>query len=353
MAIIFGGPSPEHEVSLAGAGSVIRHASRLGWRVLQVGITKEGSWIVGDGALACLLTVADQRRLPKHYSPAIASTAATSTLESPPPPAAFADYEVAFPVCHGSWMEDGTLQGLLQCYGLSIVGCGVRCSAMCTNKHVSKAMLRAAGLPVTPSVTIDGDAYRDNPSAALEEASRHLAGGRCVVKPTTCGSSIGVSMATSTAELSAALDEALRWGKQALVEEYVPHREFLHAIVGSRDVVISPPGECIPVVPCRSYDDKYLRSVTVACPASVDDSVLARSRDLALAAYRALGCEVFARVDVFLDRRSGSLFVNEINVIPSMSEASAFPRLMRVAGYDYPSLLARLYDAARGEHCTC
>lgn len=345
IAVIFGGPTPEHEVSLGSARSVLAQMELLGWDVLAVGVSKDGRWFVGPGALDMVLTLADQTRLPLGVVPAAdQDPQSTEVFFGPPPRAAFTGYELVLPLCHGRWGEDGTLQGLLATYGLPVIGCGVTASAVCFDKQIAKTVLTAAGIPVTPGIVVKRHAWNADQDAVLHQALDQLGASPWFVKPNRNGSSIGVSAVAESSQLPAAIEEALRWDDTALIEEYIPHREFLLGVVGSQArLTVSPPLECIQSGETLDYEEKYLGGkLRFESPAGIGPEVIEEARRLATAAFTALGCQVFARVDLFLDTRDGSLLVNEVNTIPGMTAQSAFAQLMTAAGLPYPALLEEL-----------
>jgi D-alanine-D-alanine ligase len=345
IAVLFGGPTPEHEVSLGSARSVLTQMQGLGWDVLAVGIGKDGRWFVGPDALEQVLAQADQAKLPLGVVPvAEQQRQPTVVFTDPPPRAVFAGYELVLPLVHGRWGEDGTLQGLLATYGLRIVGCGVTASAVCFDKQIAKTVLSGAGLPVVAGTAVKRQAWIADQDAALRQAAGRSGAGPWFVKPSRSGSSIGVTAAATADELPAAIQEALRWDDTALIEEFVPHRELLIGVVGSDEqVTVSPPLECIQSGDVLDYEQKYrVGRLRFEPPAGVSPEVIEEARRLAAAAFAALGCEVFARVDLFLDTRDGSLLVNEVNTIPGMTSQSAFAQLMTAAGLPYPNLLETL-----------
>src|SRR5689334_20199024 len=191
VAVIFGGPSNEHEVSLASAQSVLTQMQGLDWDVLAVGVSKDGRWHLGPGALGSLLQQADPTLLPLGVQAATVEAQPVTVYDGPPGAAAFAGYPQAFPVSHGQWGEDGTLQGLLASYGLAVMGAGVTASALCYDKHLTKMVLAAAGLPVTPGAYITAQAWRMRKASILQEISRDLGQGPWFVKPNRGGSSNG------------------------------------------------------------------------------------------------------------------------------------------------------------------
>jgi D-alanine-D-alanine ligase len=345
VVVVFGGNSPEHEISLAGANSVLEHAASLGWDVLPVGVSKDGHWLVGASALDCLWQAADPDLLPRASRTRDIASRPDENVEvfaGPPPASVFGGYALALPVCHGRWGEDGTLQGLLQCYGMSIVGCDVASSAICFDKHLTRSVLMAQGLPVAKGVRVRQRDYDKDPDAVLQDAVG-VDDGPWFVKPGRAGSSLGIGVAASSGELQSALAEAFRFDTTALIEEFVPHRELVVGVVGVDELLVSPAGECLPIGDLYTYEEKYhLGNPRFTCPAQLDGELATRIRELATDAFRALGCSVFARVDLFVDQRTGRLLVNEVNTIPGMTESSVFPKVMEATGYRYAELLTEL-----------
>jgi D-alanine-D-alanine ligase len=347
VAVLFGGPTPEHEVSLGSARSVLAQMHLLGWDALAVGISKDGRWFVGPGALDRVLALADQAKLPLGVAPvADQASQAVEVFLDPPPRAVFAGYNLVLPLCHGHWGEDGTLQGLLVTYGLHIIGCRVTASAVCYDKRLTKTILTAAGIPVTAGTTVRRHAWITDQEATLRAAQQRIGAGPWFVKPNRSGSSIGAAAAATSAELPAAIEGALHWDDTAMIETYVPHRELLLAVVGTNDqLTVSPPLECIQPAKVLDYEQKYRAGqLRFEPPAGTSPEVVQEARRLAAAAFVALGCQVFARVDLFLDTRDGSLLVNEVNTVPGMTAQSAFAQLMTAAGLPYPALLEALYQ---------
>ncbi len=345
VVVVFGGETPQHEVSLCGAREVLECAAYLGWEVFPVGVSRSGAWVCGAGALSGLWRAARADYLPKESSPmdpVPGEGRPVQALASPPGLGAFAGYDFGFPVTHGRWGEDGTLQALLRSWGLMIIGSGAEASALCFDKHLTKAALAGAGIPVAAGVAVP----RGTPTDVVERQGREALGPfPWFVKPARGGSSLGIARVDSVDDLAAALQGAFRWDDAALVEECVPHRELVLGIVGRTggDLVVSPAGECMPVGDLYTYEEKYrLGNPRFTCPAPIDDTIARRAADLALRAFQTLGCDVFARVDLFLNTRTQDLVVNEVNTIPGLTEVSVFPRIMRAAGLDYPTLLSHL-----------
>jgi D-alanine-D-alanine ligase len=346
VAVLFGGPAPEHEVSIGSARAVLAQMNALEWDVLAVGVSKDGRWFVGPGALERVLALADPAKLPLGVVPTTGEVAPAQTFAGPPPPSVFAGYELVLPLCHGQWGEDGTLQGLLVTYGLKVIGSRVTASAVCFDKQLGKTVLRAAGIPVTPGTVVKRHFWLTDPDAVLQDVHAQIGAGPWFVKPNRSGSSIGVTAVKAPADLPAAIDEALRWDDTVLIEDFIPHRELLTGVVGSPGhLTVSSPLECIQSGDVLNYDEKYLGGrLRFEPPSGVEAQVVKEAQALAEAAFVAMGCEVFARVDLFLDTRDGSLLVNEVNTIPGMTAQSAFAQLMGTAGLPYPVLLEKLYQ---------
>jgi D-alanine-D-alanine ligase len=351
VAIIFGGPTPEHEVSLAGARCVARHAAHLGWTVLPMGITKGSEWLVGPDALAELWRRADPELMPSSAAaePMPESTGRFAAFDRPPAAVEFAGVDAVFPIGHGRLVEDGVLQGLLAWYGLPVIGCDVSASAVCFDKRLARAVLSAAGLPVAAGVYVSLHEHTKDAAETVGRVRNALGAGLLFVKPARSGCSLGISAVDDDTTMHRALETAFAFDTFAVVEEFVPHRELVIGVVGDcDDVVVSPPGECIAIGDLYTYEEKYhLGNPGFTCPADLDADTTTAAQSLAAEAYRATGCSGFARVDLFVDRRTGGLLVNEINTIPGLTDVSVFPKVMSAAGWDYPRLLTELYRTRR------
>jgi len=356
LVLIFGGPGPEHEVGLASALSVREHLTRRGWTLLEAGVSKDGSWLVGAGALQLLLGAADPMRLPAGLDKAAAGLArgvdstAVRGFGGPPPSEIFTGYRMAFLACHGKWGQDGSAHRLLDSYGLSSVGCDGAATALCFNKPDTKEVLSDAGLPVARGVTVTAQEFAADPGAAKDRVRRELGSEAWFVKPARSGSSVGIARVDYPRQFDQAVGGALRWDSVALVEEYVPHREFVVGVMGNDRLVLSPPGECIPVGHLYTYEEKYrLGNPRFTCPAELDEPTVKHLNRLSVRVYRALGCAVMARIDFFLDARDGRLLINEVNSTPGLTQASVFPKVMAAAGYPYPDLLEELCRLAASD----
>ncbi|MEN6479676.1 MAG: D-alanine--D-alanine ligase family protein [Anaerolineales bacterium] len=355
VAILTGGKSGEHEVSLQSAKSVIAALDRDKYDVVVVGVTKQGRWIAADDALALLESGAalDDAMLGSP-SGAESSTAilpsdrrelVPGTSEHPFPRA-----DVVFPVMHGTYGEDGTVQGLLELAGLPYVGAGVLGSALGLDKVTQKNVLEANGVPVVPYHVVLRSRWRAEREAVLTEVLAHLAL-PLFVKPSNGGSSVGCSKAHTVAELAAGLDLAARFDRKLLVETAVNAREIECSVLGNDEPIASVPGEVEPGNEFYDYHAKYLDDNSILhIPADLPAEVTQRVQALAIQAFLAIDCAGMARVDFFLDRDTGTLYLNELNTIPGFTRISMYPKLWEASGLPYPQLLDRLIELALERH---
>ena len=343
VGVLFGGQSPEHEVSLQSAKNVIEAIDRDRWDVTLIGIDRRGRWHTAD-ADRFLSDASDPRRVrlvagdtDVALVPGVDSElVALGGHETPPA------VDVVFPVLHGPMGEDGTVQGLLRLAHVPFVGPGVLGSAVGMDKDVAKRLLRDAGIPVAPFITV-----RERRAAPpWSEASREL-GSPVFVKPANMGSSVGVSRADDEAQYAAALDDAFRFDDKVLLEQTVRGREIECAVLGNERPAASVPGEIVPRHRFYSYEAKYLddEGADLVIPADLDDETTARVRELSVRTFETLCCEGMARVDFFLTEE-GELIVNEINTIPGFTRISMYPKLWAASGVSYPELIDRLLSLA-------
>ena len=350
MAVVFGGRSTEHAISCVSAGSVLAALDRDRYDVMALGITPDGRWVAAadDPALWKL----SGRELPSVKDgqgvalPGDPTTGGVVALE--PGSAVLGAVDVVFPVLHGPYGEDGTVQGLLELAGVPYVGSGVLASAAAMDKSVARVLLAAAGLPVTPAVTMRVAHWEQDPAGVTEQV--RALGLPVFVKPARGGSSIGISKVADLADLPQAVEEALRCDPKVLIEAAVVGREVECGILedsGGRPQA-SVPAEIRLVGDHAFYDfeAKYLDAATeLDCPADLPVEVVEQLQAMALRAYLALDCEGLARVDFFVGP-GGELTVNEINTMPGFTPSSMFPRMWAATGVDYPTLVDRLVQAA-------
>lgn len=336
VGIIFGSPSPEHEVSVVSARCVMAAIDREHFQPVPLGISKTGRWLAPQETEAALARLGEEMgalaeaRRPGWFHRALAT---------------LADLDVAFPLAHGPWGEDGTLQGLLEMAGVPYVGCGVAASALGMDKALQKALLAQAGLPVAEHRVVWGHRWRQEPGKLRQEIEAALPY-PLFVKPANGGSSLGISKVHQAQALPAALELALRYDRKALVERAIPGREIECALLGNDDPQASPLGEIIPAREFYDYEAKYLDPHTrLIAPVALPEPVTREIQGLALAAFQAIGGTGMARVDCFLTP-PGQVYIGEVNTIPGFTPVSMYPKLWEAAGIPYRELISRLIELA-------
>jgi D-alanine-D-alanine ligase len=353
IVILYGGRSGEHEVSLISAASIVRHLDISLFEAVLVGITKEGEWHLQDGSAAARardseapLAIERGRRVfvapgrglavePRDSSRADGS----SGVEELP-------CDLVFPVLHGTFGEDGTIQGLLDVAGLPYVGAPVLGSALGMDKQKAKELWIESGLPVVPFIAARPSALSDIDALAREAGARF--GWPCFVKPSCAGSSVGASKVASAPALGPALRAALEWDEKALIEPFVNAREIECAVLGNADPVAFAPGEVEPTHEFYDYEAKYLdpKGARLEVPARITKEQTERVKAVAVAAFKACELAGMARVDFFIDRATGEVLLNEVNTIPGFTQISMYPRMCEAGGLPYPELITRLADLA-------
>ena len=355
VGVLFGGESPEHEVSLQSAKNVIEAIDRDRYDVVLIGIDHRGRWRLADES-GFLRNASDPRRirLPVGATPLAVACGRDPEIVPLAPGDPLPPLDVVFPVLHGPMGEDGAVQGLLRLAHLPFVGPGVLGSAVCMDKDVAKRLLRDAGIPVAPFLTVS-----DREEAPAWTEVVEALGTPVFVKPANMGSSVGVSRVDTERNYERALDEAFSFDTKVLLERTIRGREIEISVLGNRTPEASIPGEIAPRHDFYSYEAKYLdeAGADLLIPADLDPDTTSRARDLAIRAFRALCCEGMSRVDLFLTTEdcgevpAGELIVNEINTIPGFTRISMYPKLWAASGVSYPELIDRLIRLAieRGE----
>ena len=355
VAVLYGGKSGEHEVSLKSAASVLRYLDRERFEPVPVSIDKDGRWQCHE---LRRIEAANTESLPiPADSPAIRfepqADGRTAILPADSTVAAIAPVDVVFPVIHGPLCEDGSLQGLLELAGAAYVGSGVLGSAVSMHKDIAKRLAALAGLPVAPYFAVARRDYRRDPAAATQAAREGLTL-PVFVKPCNMGSSVGVHKVKRWEDLDAALADAFEYDLKVLIEQGIDAREIEVAVLDGEPPVASVASELNagPQHEFYSYEAKYIDQdgASVDLPAKLDEAQMARVRRLAIDAFVALDCSGLARVDFFLDRRSGASYFNEINTLPGFTAISMYPKMMEASGMPYPALLTRLVELAQERH---
>ena len=354
VGVLFGGASSEHEVSLMSARSVLGALDPAKYDVVQIGITKEGRWLVDADAVGRLIERAEAAGA---LAGDVERTEAVALLADPSRggrllrPAAtdsgdLAPLDVLFPLVHGRTGEDGALQGLFELSGVAYVGAGITGSAVGMDKEIAKAVWTAAGLPVGPYRSVRWHEWRRDAARVKGELASGV-GFPCFVKPASSGSSIGVRKVHDLEGLAPAIEDAGRYDTKILIEVAIEGRELECGILGNDDPEASVVGEIVPGHEFYDYEDKYFDdAVKLLIPAELPRGIGERVRELAVAAFRAIDARGMARVDFFLERGTERIYLNEINTIPGFTRVSMYPRLWEAAGVSFPELCDRLIELA-------
>ncbi len=345
IGVFFGGRSGEHEVSLLSARSIIANLNPEKFDIVQVAISKQGEWWSGPGALAALEkgSTAGLTAVTLLPQPGEARLYAVHGESIVP----FAELDVAFPVLHGTFGEDGTLQGLFEMAGLAYVGAGVLASAVGMDKGLFKSVMRAHGIPVLQERVYTRSFIDSHVKEAISEIERFSAY-PIFVKPANLGSSVGITKCRSRSDLMEGLMEAIRFDRRVLVETGLEAaREIEISVLGNDDPQVSVPGEVIPGEDFYTYSAKYLSDNSqLIIPADLPAAVIEAIRSTAVKVYQAIDCAGMARVDFLVDPVSLEHYVSEVNTIPGFTRISMYPKLWEASGLSYPALVERLIDLA-------
>lgn len=358
IGVIFGGRSGEHEISIRSAKTVIEKLDKEKYDVMPIAITKDGKWLSPAESLS-LLPEAAQKILTQNSdgfsdSPialigdtqfkGLTKISGEQSSENTFP------LDVVFPVLHGTYGEDGTIQGLLEMAGIPYVGCGVLASSCGMDKVVMKTLFRDADLPICKYVWFLRSEWENDNDAVLTHTEAKL-GFPCFVKPANLGSSVGVSKATDRESLKNAIDLAAEYDRKIIIEENLDMREIECAVIGNDDPQASQPGEYIINADDKKfldYTEKYSGTGNndFVVPALISDELSRKIREMAIRAFRSIDGSGFARVDFFLRNDTGALLVNEINTIPGLTDASGFPKMWAGSGKDFTEVLDLLVENA-------
>jgi len=360
VGLIFGGKSGEHEVSLASAQSVARAIDQTKYDVVLIGVTKQGRWLAGGSALKQLATASPTPLLaPMEESPNGESGKTIDSTELVPTEASHADraaplasIDVAFPLVHGTFGEDGTMQGLLELADIPYVGAGVAASAVGMDKTLMKALFNVHHLPVVEWMAILRKEWESQPEATIRRIEQAF-GYPCFIKPANLGSSVGITKAHNWDELAQALATAAQYDRKLIAERSAENsREIECSVLGNDEPVASLPGEVIPRREFYDYSAKYAddAGTELIVPADLPADTLQRVQDLAIRAFQAIDACGMARVDFFVERGTNHVLLNEINTIPGFTSVSMYPRMWQKSGLTYPDLIDRLIQLALERH---
>lgn len=345
VAVIFGGLSGEHVVSLRSAASLMEAIDRERYRVVPIGITREGRWISGDN---CWKQLWKQERQP-GCGPA-------TLVTNPKEPGLlikrkgsweFTSLDLAFPVLHGPYGEDGTVQGLLELCGLPYVGSGVLASAVSMDKVIMKTLFKKYGLPVGEFLYLFRRHWPGREQYWQQRVEREL-GYPCFVKPANLGSSVGISRVEKPGSLARAIEEALQYDDKIILEAYIPGREIECSVLGNCNPIASRPGEIIPGHQFYDYRAKYISDASrLVIPVELNPALEKRIGELAVKAFTAVEGSGLARVDFFVRPEENRVILNEINSMPGFTSISMYPKLWEVSGIPYRELISRLLELAK------
>lgn len=345
VGLFFGGRSGEHEVSLMSARSVLNELDKQRYEITQIGITKAGRWLSGDEALSAF----EDGDLSGLQEVALFADPARAGIYGWKDGASIdllGELDVAFPVLHGTFGEDGALQGLFELAELPYVGAGVLASSVAMDKGLFKDVMRGNGIPVLDWIVLDSNQFKESMQAVLGRAEK-VGPYPLFTKPANMGSSVGIMRCDSRSDLTEGLQEAAQYDRRVLVERGINAREIEVSVLGNEEPQASVPGEIVPSDRFYSYRAKYIDDASdLIIPAKLDRDLIEKIRSLAVAAYKAIDGAGMARVDFLIDRASGDLYMNEINTIPGFTKISMYPKLWEASGLKYSALLDRLIELA-------
>jgi D-alanine-D-alanine ligase len=348
IAVLFGGRSGEHEVSLMSARSVLSVLDPDRYQVYQVGITHAGTWMTGADACQCfenseLSALTECTILPDPTRPALYGLQHNNgglSFEL------ISDLDVVFPALHGTYGEDGTVQGLLELTDLAYVGAGVTGSSVGMDKGVFKDVMLANHIPTVESIIVLRSEIEKDMDAVIRRAEA-VAAFPLFIKPANLGSSVGISKCNNRSDLGEGLLEAAAFDRRVLIERGVDAHEIEVSVLGNDSPTASVPGEVLPSREFYSYESKYIDGTSgLLIPAPLSATVSEQIRTLAVRAYKAIDCAGMARVDFFVEKNTGTVFLNEINTIPGFTSISMYPKLWEATGLSYPQLVDRLVELA-------
>ena len=356
IGIVFGGRSGEHEVSLASAASVMANLDSEKYEAVPIGITKEGSWLLGTEPKQLIAAQQDV-----HEDVALESSKAVTLtgdprlrrlipVQSGEELGSQGAVDVIFPVLHGTYGEDGALQGLLEMANVPYVGCGVLGSALGMDKEKMKMIFQRVGLPVGDFLVYRRSQWERAPEPIMDAIEQRL-GYPCFVKPVNLGSSVGVSKAHDRAELQRAINEAAEYDRKIIIEHNINCRELECSVLGNEEPIASVVGEVVSSNEFYDYRAKYIDNKSqIVIPADIPQTAAEEVRRQSVQAFLALDLSGLARVDFFLERETGQVYINEVNTMPGFTAISMYPKLWEASGLSYAELLDRLIELAIERH---
>ncbi len=337
VALLFGGRSAEHEISLLSAASIYNNLDKAQFQIRSVFIDKKGNWRVVESPLLS----------PEKLNKGLSATFLPWDENHSSP---LIEADIYFPILHGPYGEDGTIQGLLEMADVPFVGASVMDSAIAMDKAMSKIIFKSKNLPVVRHLVIMEKDWKEDRGNILGQIKKELPL-PFFVKPACLGSSVGISKLKENGQIPAAVEKAFRYDRKILVEEGIQGRELECSVLGNDNPEASLPGEIIPFREFYDYDDKYLEGKTrFGIPAELTPSQTREVQSLSVEAFKAIGCSGMARVDFLMDGKTEKIYVSEINTIPGFTEISMYPKLWEVSGLPFPRLLERLIQLGFERH---
>ncbi|MGL5506829.1 MAG: D-alanine--D-alanine ligase [Paraclostridium sp.] len=346
IAIIFGGKSGEHEVSRVSASSIYTHIDKDKYNVHTIGITKEGRWMYYKGTAESIANGEWENLANKKVEINLIPSGDREIgikFEN----GEFESIDVLFPVLHGPYGEDGTVQGVFEISGIPYVGCGVLASSVGMDKLICKKVFSQIGLPQVDYTYTTKWEFNIDKNSELDKIESKLKY-PIFVKPANLGSSVGISKASSRDELLFGIEEALKYDKRIVLEQGVNAREIEVAVLGNGDVKASIVGEIIPAKDFYDYEDKYVNGASkLEIPASIDNTTMENIRKMAIEAFKGIDGSGLSRVDFFVEKSTGNIYINEINTLPGFTNISMYPKLWEATGLKYSDLIDKLIELAR------
>lgn len=347
IAVLFGGKSSEHEVSRVSASAIIKNFSAEKYNLFIIGITKKGEWYLCEGDVDKISSGEwenDQNKQKAFISPDSSTKGITvlsqgSIWQIP--------IDVVFPVFHGKNGEDGTIQGLLTLSEIPFVGCDTTSSAACMDKVITSTILLSRGIKKPPFFWFDYRDFKINQDKIIKDTEEIIGQYPMFVKPANAGSSVGISKVRNCTELISAIEVAKDEDKKIVVERGIDAQEVECALLGNDWPVASAIGEIIPSAEFYDYSSKYIDNTSeLFIPARISDEISERIKNIAIEAYKIMGCEGLARIDFLVEKGTNEIFLNEINTFPGFTPISMYPKLMEYSGLDFPTLLDKLVEFA-------
>ena len=333
VAIIFGGQSTEHEVSRVSATSVLKNIDQTKYDIYPIGITKDGNWYEYSGNFDKIEN--GEWEKDEYYK----NEEGQKFLFNK-------EVDIVFPILHGLYGEDGTIQGLCKLLGLPCVGCGVMSSSICMDKVYTKYILEDFGIKQAEYVVVNAYDYSKNNVSIIEEIESKL-GYAVFIKPANSGSSVGITKAHNKKELIEGLSEALKFDRKILVERAINAREVEVAVLGNNEPIAAIPGEIIPAKEFYDYEAKYQNQASkLLIPADLDEANLEKVKAIAIQVYKALDCAGMARVDFLINKDNLDIYLNEVNTIPGFTKISMYPKMWQASGKTYSELIDNLLELA-------